>query len=212
MGIVGSINGAHFLAKPRHSSSTSPGTMAPEKRSIPQNRHRFQRQGFSYERLIKYFFASNAGLTIVILILIIVFLLKEGLGFFPGYRRELETYRIAGLEFVDISRKNLTAHEQLTSLLNRAYFAEINGKSVREMRRTQEASALFNAFTDQIAPTRDLILNNPQGETDGNSGMLAILQTNFEKQRANALEKPLPTPHLTADERKQLIDSLRTRR
>ena len=185
--------------------------MAPEKRSISQNRHRFQRQGFSYERLIKYFFASNAGLTIVILVLIIVFLLKEGLGFFPGYRRELETYRIAGLEFVDISRKNLTAHEQLTSLLNRAYFAEINGKSVRELRRTQEASALFNAFTDQIAPTRDLILNNPQAATDSNGGMLAILQTNFEKQRAKALEKPLPTPHLTADERKQLIESLRTR-
>jgi phosphate transport system permease protein len=211
MGIVASISGAHFLAKPRHSSSTSPGTMAPEKRSISQNRHRFQRQGFSYERLIKYFFASNAGLTIVILVLIIVFLLKEGLGFFPGYRRELETYRIAGLEFVDISRKNLTAHEQLTSLLNRAYFAEINGKSVRELRRTQEASALFNAFTDQIAPTRDLILNNPQAATDSNGGMLAILQTNFEKQRAKALETLLPTPHLTADERKQLIDSLRTR-
>ena len=185
--------------------------MAPEERSLPATRHRFQRQGFSYERLIKFFFASNAGLTIVILILIIVFLLKEGLGFFPGYRRELETYRIAGLEFVDISRKNLTSHEQLTSLLNRAYFAEINGKSVREMRRTQEASALFNAFTDQIAPTRDLILNNPQGETDGNSGMLASLRANFEIQRAKALDSPLPTPHLTADERKHLIESLRTR-
>ena len=51
--------------------------MAPEERSIPQSRHRFQRQGFSYERLIKYFFASNAGLTIVILVLIIVFLIFE---------------------------------------------------------------------------------------------------------------------------------------
>ena len=211
MGIVGSFSGAHFLAKLRQSPSTAPGTMAPDERPNPPPRHRFQRQGFSYERLIKYFFASNAGLTIVILVLIIVFLLKEGLGFFPGYRRELETYRIAGLEFVDISRKNLTAHEQLTSLLNRAYFAEINGKSAREMRRTQEASALFNAFSDQIAPTRDLILNNPQSETNGNGGMLATLRTNFEKQRAKALEKLLPTPHLTADERKQLIESLRTR-
>ena len=185
--------------------------MAPEEPAISTSKHRFQRQGFSYERLIKYFFASNAGLTIVVLVLIIVFLLKEGLGFFPGYRRELETYRIAGLEFVDISRKNLSSHEQLTSLLNRAYFAEVNGKSFRELRRTEEASALFNAYTDQIAPTRDLILNNPQGETDGNSAMLASLRTNFEKQRAKALIKPLATPHLTADERKQLIESLRTR-
>jgi phosphate transport system permease protein len=185
--------------------------MAHEERSIPPTNHRFQRRGFSYERLIRFFFASNAGLTIVILVLIIVFLLKEGLGFFPGYRRELETYRIAGLEFVDISRKNLTAHEQLTSLLNRAYFAEINGKSAREMRRSQEATALFNAYTDQIAPTRDLILNNPQAETDSNSGMLATLRANFEKQREKALGNLLPTPHLTADERGKLIDSLRTR-
>ena len=49
--------------------------------------HRFSKQGFSLEKGIKYFFASNAGLTIVILVLIIAFLLKEGLGFFPGYRR-----------------------------------------------------------------------------------------------------------------------------
>jgi len=185
--------------------------MAPEKPSIPTTKHRFQRKGFSYEQLIRFFFASNAGLTIVILVLIIVFLLKEGLGFFPGYRRELETYRIAGLEFVDISRKNLTAHEQLTSLLNRAYYAEINGKSAREMKRSQEASELFNAFTDKIAPTRDLILNNPQGDAKGNSGMLAALQANFEKQREKALETLPDTPHLTAGERKTLIDSLRTR-
>ena len=102
--------------------------MSPEETSSDQAPHRFQKRGFSYERVIKYFFASNAGLTIVILSLIIIFLLKEGLGFFPGYQRELQVYRIAGLEFVDISRRNLTAHEQLTSVLNRAYYAEINAK------------------------------------------------------------------------------------
>ena len=39
--------------------------------------HRFQKRGFSYEKAIKYFFASNAGLTIVILALIIAFLEQE---------------------------------------------------------------------------------------------------------------------------------------
>jgi len=177
---------------------------------VPQNRtgHRFQKRGFSYERAIKYFFASNAGLTIVILALIIIFLLKEGLGFFPGYRRELEVYRTAGLEFVDLSRKNLTSHEQLASLLNRAYYAEINGKCARELRRTEEASALYNAFTDQTGPTRDLVLNNAQA-ADGN--MLATLRSNYEKQRTKALSHLPKTPHLTDEERKGLIDSLRER-
>ncbi|MEI6175843.1 MAG: phosphate ABC transporter permease subunit PstC [Verrucomicrobiota bacterium] len=188
-----------------------PSLMARNEITAPKTVHRFQRRGFSYERLIKYFFASNAGLTIVILVLIIVFLLKEGLGFFPGYRRELETYRIAGLEFVDLSRKNLTSQEQLASLLNRAYFAEINGKAFREMRRSQEASALFNGFSDLVGPTRDLILNNPRGDTDANSGMLATLRENYGKQRDKALGHLPATPHLTKSEREQLINDLRDR-
>ncbi|MEY3898517.1 MAG: phosphate transporter permease subunit PstC [Verrucomicrobiota bacterium] len=173
--------------------------------------HRFQKRGFSYEGAIKYFFASNAGLTIVILVLIIVFLLKEGLGFFPGYQRELEVYRIAGLEFVDISRKNLTAHEQLASVLNRSYYAEINGKCARELRRSQEASALFNAYTDQTGPTRDLVLNNTQEGGNPDSEILAALRVNFDKQKAKALNALPATPHLTAGERRELIESIRTR-
>lgn len=185
--------------------------MPHEETSEKQTPHRFQKRGFSYEGAIKYFFASNAGLTIVILVLIIVFLLKEGLGFFPGYQRELEVYRIAGLEFVDISRKNLTAQEQLTSILNRAYYAEINGKCAKELRRSQEASALFNAYTDQTGPTRDLVLNNTQDGGNPDSEILASLRTNFEKQKSKALGRLPATPHLTARERQDLIESIRTR-
>ncbi len=185
--------------------------MSQEENPSTQPPHRFQRRGFSYERAIKYFFASNAGLTIVILALIIIFLLKEGLGFFPGYRRELQVYRVAGLEFVDISRKNLSAHEQLTSVLNRAYYAEINGKCAHQMRRSQEASALFNAYTDQTGPTRDLVLNNSQAGVDPNPEMLATLKANYEKQKLKALSSLPATPHLTENERRGLIDSIRGR-
>ena len=173
--------------------------------------HRFQRQGFSYERAIKYFFASNAGLTIVILALIIIFLLKEGLGFFPGYQRELQVYRIAGLEFVDISRKNLTAHEQLTSLLNLAYYAEINGQCSYSMQRSQEASALFNAYADKISATRDLVLTNTQASDGTNLEMLVKLKADYEKQKLVAITSLPPTPHLTGTERRDLIESIRTR-
>ena len=173
--------------------------------------HRFQKRGFSCEKAIKFFFASNAGLTIVILALIIIFLLKEGLGFFPGYQRELQVYRIAGLEFVDLSRKNLSAHEQLTSVLNRAYYAEINGKCASQMRRSQEASGLFNAYTDQTGATRDLVLSNSQAEISPNPEMLASLRANFEKQKLKALASLPATPHLTVDERRNLIESIRSR-
>jgi phosphate transport system permease protein len=184
----------------------------PQEASISiKTAHRFQRRGFSYERAIKYFFASNAGLTLVILALIIIFLLKEGLGFFPGYQRELQVYRIAGLEFVDISRKSLTAHEQLTSVLNRAYYAEINGQCAKSMSRTQEASALFSSYTDQVGATRDLVLNNSQAGSEVSAEMLASLRANFEKQHLKALATLPSTPHLTENERRDLISSLRSR-
>jgi phosphate transport system permease protein len=173
--------------------------------------HRFSKQGFSLEKAIRYFFASNAGLTIVILVLIIVFLLKEGLGFFPGYRRELEIYRIAGLEFVDLSRANLTAHEQLASVLNRAYFAQINGKSARELKRSQEAAALFNAFAEQTSATRELLVNNLDAGIDPNSPLLAILRQNHAAATLKALTKLPATPHLTDSERAALLESIRTR-
>lgn len=182
--------------------------MQPAETKDPQGPHRFQKRGFSFEKAIRYFFASNAGLTIVILLLIIVFLLKEGLGFFPGYQRELSVYRIAGLEFVDLSRKNLTAHEQLTSLLNRAYFAEINGKSAKQLRRSQEASALFNSYTDQTGPTRDFVLSNTQEGSTADSEILTSLRANFQKQKEKALKSLPDTPHLNDTERQGLIDSI----
>ena len=173
--------------------------------------HRFSKSGFSLEKAIKFFFASNAGLTIVILVLIIVFLLKEGLGFFPGYRRELEIYRIGGLEFVDLSRTNLTAHEQLASVLNRAYFAEINGQCARELKRSQEAAALFNAFSEQTSATRELIVNNLDAGIDPNSEMLATLRENHARSTRKALAKLPATGHLTPSERLALVESIRTR-
>lgn len=179
-----------------------------ESRSNGQG-HRFQKRGFSFEKIIRWFFASNAGLTIVILTLIIAFLLKEGLGFFPGYRRDLEIYRIAGLEFVDISRKNLTNHEELSSVLNRAYYAEINGKASKELKRYQEASALWNAYGEKVGPTRDLILNNTGGEVSPQA--LAVMKENYEKQRKAAFDHLPPTPHLTKEERDSLISSISSR-
>jgi phosphate transport system permease protein len=173
--------------------------------------HRFSKQGFSLEKAIRFFFASNAGLTIVILFLIIAFLLKEGLGFFPGYRRELQVYRIAGLEFVDLSRANLTAHEQLASVLNRAYFAQINGLCARELKRSQQAAAVFNAFSERSAATRDLLISNLDAGIDSHSDLLATLRQNHAASVQQALAALPATPDITSTERATLIQSIAAR-
>ncbi|MFM2170382.1 MAG: phosphate transporter permease subunit PstC [Verrucomicrobiota bacterium] len=169
-----------------------------------------QRKGFSYDRLIRYFFASNAGLTIVILLLIVAFLLKEGLGFFPGYRRELEIYRITGMEFVDISRGNLTSHEQLSSLLNRAYFAEINGQAGRELQRATESSALVTDFEDFTATVRDSYFAAAE-EATPQPDMLQRLQSQYVALIPLAVKGLKPSPSLTAGERQDIIHALTQR-
>jgi phosphate transport system permease protein len=168
------------------------------------------RRGFSADRLIRYFFASNAGLTLVILLLIIAFLLKEGLGFFPGYRRELEIYRLSGMEFVDLSRVNQSSHEQLASLFNRAYYAEINGRADRELRRTTESMSLVADFEDFTAPPRDSYLAVVKKGSVTQEVMKRIKER-YQELLPKAVSMLPPTPSLSADERRSIIDDLLSR-
>ena len=170
----------------------------------------FQRKGISFDRLIRYFFASNAGLTILILLLIIAFLLKEGLGFFPGYRRDLEIYRITGMEYVDISRKNLTAHEQLGSLLNRAYFAEINGLADRELQRSVESAALVTDIDDFTASARDVYFSTAKQDKPS-AGLVDSVKQRYLALLPLAVKNLPPTPHLSETERAAIINAMVTR-
>lgn len=180
--------------------------------------HPFRRKGRGTDGLIKSFFAGNAGLTIVILILIIVFLVREGAGFFPAYRTELELYRKAGLEFVDIPRKDLEAHEQMSSLLNRAYYAQVNAACRREFQRSQEASALVSYIGEGVMPAQNALQRVAEGA--GENGIPAELQQSLTAKYKQLLEEAMagkrgeglpPTPHLTKDEREQLLAALRAR-
>jgi phosphate transport system permease protein len=180
--------------------------------------HPFRRKGRSTEGLIKAFFGGNAALTIVILVLIIVFLLREGVGFFPAYRTELQNYRKSGLEFVDIARKDLTAHEQMGSLLNRAYFAQVNSSCRTEMLRSQEATAIVNYLGEATAPAHDALarVKEAAGENAPPPELLEKLTAKYRSLLEQALAgKPgegfPPTPHLSKDEQKKLCDQIAAR-
>ncbi|BCU78632.1 phosphate ABC transporter permease subunit PstC [Luteolibacter sp. LG18] len=191
--------------------------------------HPFRFKGRSTEGLIKAFFGGNAALTIIILILIIVFLLREGVGFFPKYRQELQVYRRSGLEFVDIARKDLTAQEQMVSLLNRAYYAQVNSACRKEMLRSQEATALVNYIGESVTPARDALLRisapadgepvegeEPKPKPAPPPELLAKLTAKYQSQLENALAgkagEGLPkAPHLSAAEQKTLLDQLKAR-
>ena len=167
---------------------------------------------------MKAFFGGNAALTIVILLLIIVFLLREGVGFFPAYRKELQNYRNSGLEFVDIARKDLSAHEQMGSLLNRAYYAQVNSSCLTEMIRLQESMLIVNYIEEATAPAHDALVR--VRETDPTSPTPPELLEKLASKYRSMLEVAVsgnhgdgypPTPHLSNEEVQLLCGQLAAR-
>jgi phosphate transport system permease protein len=190
---------------------------SPTSTQVPPG-HPFRRKGRGTDGLFKAFFAGNAGLTIVILILIIVFLVREGAGFFPKYREELEFYRKAGLEFVDIPRKDLKAHEQMTSLLNRAYYAQVNAACRIEFLRSSEATAVVSYINEAVTPAQSALLRVKENAGEGEipKDLQEALTAKYKLLLADALAgKPgegIPsTPHLSKEERGGLLSALGAR-
>ena len=68
------------------------------------------------------------------------------------------------------------------------------------MKRSQQAAALFNAFSDQTAATRELLVNNLDAGIDPSSEMLATLRQNHTTMTREALTKLPATPDLTSTE------------
>ncbi|MCX6856417.1 MAG: phosphate ABC transporter permease subunit PstC [Verrucomicrobia bacterium] len=128
--------------------------------------------GLDSQKWIRAFFASNASVTIIVLVLIMLFLLKEGADFLGTYKHELEIYRRAGLEFCDIVDRPLAEHQQLTSSLRRALGASLDTISQKARnrrdtyfslkRQVEEASALqreaLTAALEQTPPAAAEIL------------------------------------------------------
>ena len=86
----------------------------------------FKILGLSKQDLIRIFFGGNASVAIVVLVLICVFLAREAFMFFPDHHHDLKAYRQSGQEYVDFASDEITAHTNLYSSLNIAYFAEVN--------------------------------------------------------------------------------------
>lgn len=108
-----------------------PGT--PSKESPPSFRGRgFRVFGLGWQDVIRYFFGGNASLAIVLVVLICVFLAREGLLFFPSHHEGLKAYRESGQEFVDYLGDQIDAHTEFYSSANIAYFAEVNASSKHE--------------------------------------------------------------------------------
>lgn len=102
-----------------------------------------RRRRVTTETAIKAFFGSNALVAIVVLALIMIFLFREGSGFFGQNLANLRLYRRAGLEYVDIIRSQASQHAALSRQLGDIRLQEM---------RTQSETPTLAAF-DQFAGT-----------------------------------------------------------
>ncbi len=102
------------------------------------------------QNIIKWFFGSNAGVTIVVLFLIMFFLAREGVGFLPTYQWELSVYRLAGLEFCDYVEKPISEQVAMHSKLKRALGAELNTVSKVDRDRRDAALLAKSRIEDKV--------------------------------------------------------------
>ncbi len=112
---------------------------------------------------IKLFFEGNAAISIVVLFLIVFTLFREAAGFMPGNRQNLEVYRRAGLEYVDILKRQTDTYAGLTRQLGAIRLDW--GQRLRARGDNTEAvnarlaplDALDARLAEAIAPHQDLV-------------------------------------------------------
>src|SRR5450755_1981218 len=126
-------------------------------------KHRASKARVSTDQSIKLFFGSNALVAIVVLALITIFLFREGFGFFGQNLTNIRLYRQAGLEYVDIMRKQADAHAALSrglSLLRLKQFRAFQAANVPQEQIEQSLApfdAFATAFSDSADPLNGLV-------------------------------------------------------
>ena len=121
---------------------------APRAFDVARRRWRFF--GLTLDDVIRYFFAGNAAVSVVVLTLITLFLFREGFEFFGQNRHGLEVYRRAGLEFVDILREQEQVHTALTR-----YLADVRVRAIAHWTSPAGGSLSLEAAQLQLQPWDD---------------------------------------------------------
>lgn len=105
------------------------------------------------ETLIRVFFGGNALVAVLVLVLITLFLFREGFGFFGANLANLRVYRAAGLEYVDIIREQVDAHAALSRALSAVRVREFQAlrNAGRNSDEIQTSLAAFDQFADAFS-------------------------------------------------------------
>jgi phosphate transport system permease protein len=164
--------------------------------------------GLDGQKCIRAFFASNASVTIIVLVLIMLFLLREGADFLNTYKHELEIYRRSGLEFCDIVDRPLAQHQQLTSSLRRALGASLDTINQKARNRRDAYFLLKRRVEEEAALPREALTAALEQTPPATPEILVPLRQQVTAANAKSVSA-LTLPDLfTAEEKKTILGEL----
>jgi phosphate transport system permease protein len=156
--------------QPEQAAKADTGSRENARFDVRRRRLRFL--GLTMDDMIRYFFEGNAILSIVVLALITLFLFKEGFGFFGQNFQNLQVYRKAGLEYVDIFKGQEADHTALTRYANEIrlrWFTQLTVQQKLSPERANEQLAAWddfsNRFADSVAPLRTVLAGGPESDS-----------------------------------------------
>lgn len=160
--------------------------------------------GMDPQQVIKYFFGLNASTAVIVLVLIMLFLLREGIDFLPTYRNELVTYRRAGLEFCDIIDKPLKEHQSLSSSLRQSVSGSLETLSKTARDRRDAAFLLRNQAEEKATQQRETLEQALEQTPPPAADKLDVLRREQQKAAEEAAASLVYPDLFTAGEKKQL--------
>jgi phosphate transport system permease protein len=120
--------------------------------------------GLTGDQFVKYLFQGNATISIVVLGLITFTIFKDAVGFIPMNHANLAVYRLAGLEYVDLFREQVTAHSTMSRYLASVRAQQLDLLMKKEglapaaaMARLADFDAFANKFADTINEQETLL-------------------------------------------------------
>ena len=138
------------------STETTP-TVRPPTREVLLSKRRGRFLGLTGDQFIKTVFQGNAAVSIVVLALITFTIFRDAVGFLPANHENLVIYRLAGLEFVDLFREQVTAHSTISR-----YLASVRAQRLARLMKQDglpaaAANAQLAAFDDYANRFADTI-------------------------------------------------------
>jgi len=137
------------------SNSTATSNPAPAF-AIVKARTRFF--GLTLDECIQAYFGGNAFVAVLVLALITLFLFREGYQFFGENHKNITVYRQAGLEYVDVMRRQESDHTALTR-----YLSDLRLRMLTHLTKEQKLSiaaataqlGAFDGFSDKFSEAVD---------------------------------------------------------